>query len=248
MSNAYPTSLPPQILNFIESHDEFPDEQRFLADLCSNPKVSDSLAKLCRSGDSEYRQRVISFLEFVPKISTPVIRKTDVYGQSRSVARKELKRISTQAIKFANTLKSNSNLVGKSIDLQYLIKRKEHASIGSPYVLKRMGLRSAPVASTHDAITLVSLLHLFANDICEELTCFQKRLDNLDGSKDAPIKKIIELLITFDRSLSLSASPELLAEIATRLARRDGFLTDSDKDIDPERVKKRKQKGKNTKK
>lgn len=233
--------LPDPIELFLSTLNCGSEDELLVLDLCKDPEIRAALAKYSSDDDPEKCVRVIEFLNILPSALNLCVSDTPIYRVSTSVARKELRQLSTQARKFSKKIKFLNHLLSIAADKNYLIRRLEAESKGVPFVLNRMGLRAASCRLRQDQHSLTDLLEAFAEDIDEELNYFPGRLEALDGSENAQTKRLIRLLIIFSQRTMGGGTDAMIAAIASHLAVRAGF-TNAEKGIDEERVKKARQK------
>lgn len=149
--------------------------------------------------------------------------------ETPSRQKEKLRRLAQDVAHVAATIESFKDFLGPALNVRYLQERL--ASVQSTcFVRKRMGL-GAPARFPTDGsqVLLTNLLVTFSEDVREELSSWPKRIDLLDGGKDAPVRYQIKQLKRTYRGLFGGNNNALIASILSAI---------NEKDIQEERLKK----------
>lgn len=150
-----------------------------------------------------------------------------IYSGTPSVEGKELKALVKAADKLATTISAKKMLLGPATNIRYLAERATSENPHGFMPRRRAGLRAGRYIADREP-DLVEILEAFSEDIKEELALFPKRINALDGGRDASIRLQIRLLVRTYRSLIGQPNFEAIARLLSCL---------NDSDISPDRIR-----------
>ncbi|NMQ07289.1 hypothetical protein E4Q08_19625 [Candidatus Accumulibacter phosphatis] len=199
-TDRFPSSLPTWIKNWARQcrdgekpeNDDFPklmeDDIGNLWRLLSNPAVALGLEKLDRgksADDSKYQSRVIELLEETLHFHW-VSKRRVVESPSRQ--REKLTRLAQDVDHIAEMIESFKDFLGPALNIRYLLKRFSMEQ-ATGFVRKRMGLGAPALFPTDGSqVLLTDLLVTFSEDVRDELSFWPRRINGLDGGRDAPVR------------------------------------------------------------
>lgn len=134
-----------------------------------------------------------------------------------SAARKELRALAKAADKLAGSIHKNEILLWPATNLTYLSQRATSQKPQGFMLQRRAGLRAGLYVQNDGKRGLVEILEAFSADIKEELAVFPKRVDKLDGGKDAVIRYQTRLLKMTYKNLFGDTNAEAIARLLTAL-------------------------------
>lgn len=149
--------------------------------------------------DDDEKLRLFHLLEFACWIHHS---SKDDQSAKPSVIKRELRQLAKSADRLASVLNSHEGRLGRALDIDYLVQRLASSAPQGFSGINRGGLRETLRLPESERVKITDVLEALRDDITEEITMFShRRLDRLDGGKDARLRYQIKALKKSHRSL-----------------------------------------------
>jgi len=142
--------------------------------------------------DEQEKSRLLHLLDYACWIFHA---SKEVLSEKPSVIKKKLKQLATSADRLATELASHERILGRALDLDYLVERLSTPSPQGYSGANRGGLREALRQPVNQRVTIIDLLEALRDDVNEEISMFpHRKLDRFDGAIDARLRYQIKSL------------------------------------------------------
>lgn len=241
--NSFPTLLPDWLKDWAidcasVSKESVPFDDRRYYPACEieaflhalrDPDVAEDLRDLdTPPGDAAAKERIKTFLS---EACFLLSHSRTIYSATPSVEIKKLKALAKAADKLAATINAKKMLLGPATNMRYLAERATSDNPHGFMTRRRAGLRAGRYIADRELPDLVEILEAFSEDIKEELALFPKRINALEGGKDASIRLQSKYLGQSYRALFGPSNFEAMARFLSCL---------NDADIAADRIRKMK--------